>query len=476
VSRPAPTRVGIVGGGIAGVCLAWLLDGACDVVLFERSESLGGHARTVAVEHRGRSYAVDVGAQIFSRALQPTVVRLTELLGVGTFAHTMGTTLGDHGAPRPRFVSPMTGRWWPLCAAWNLAGQWAFFQLARHARSLERDGDWAPSLDAWLRGLRFLGHEARERVVLPWLSALAGCSLEAGRRMSARAAIAVPARSLSDGVFSSFRYSHAAIGLGGVVELLASRCASLRARRGAGVARLERADRGYRIHAADGSQTLVDALVLAAPPHATRGLARDLGRADVAACLERFEYFRTRMVIHTDPVYAHADRRLWSAYNATTTDGYCEGSIWYGALRPRLDDGATVDVFKSWASARPREPRELLHEAEFLHPLISPEFVAAQERLATLQGVEGLWFAGSYCRDIDLQETAVRSAIAVAEALAPGARNLARLQPSAAGDGPCAAAAHVARGRRASQAGSSRTSRYSSPGSIASDARTSARG
>jgi uncharacterized protein len=427
VSGRPRVRVGIVGGGIAGVCLAWLLDGACDVVLFEKSPLLGGHARTVTVDFRGQPYAVDVGAQIFSAALQPTVVRLWGLLGVRTFHHTMGTTIVDHGARLPRFVSPMAGRWWPMAAPWNLAGQWAFFQLAQHARRLESDGDWAPDLDTWLRSLRFLGHDARERVILPWLSALAGCSLDAGRRMSARAAIAVPARSLSDGVFSAFRYSHAGIGLGGVVELLASRCTSLDARRGTGVVRLERAGRGYRIHASDGSVTTVDDLVLAAPPHATRALVGELDRADVGECLGRFEYFRTRVAIHTDPAYVHPNRRLWSAYNATVSGRYCEGSIWYGALRPRLAGGGTLDVFKSWATARPHEPRELLHDAEFLHPLISPAFVAAQDRLASLQGVERLWFAGSYCRDIDLQETAIRSALAVAERLAPGAENMVRL-------------------------------------------------
>jgi uncharacterized protein len=143
--------------------------------------------------------------------------------------------------------------------------------------------------------------------------------------------------------------------------------------------------------------------------------------------LASFETFRTRMVIHRDPVYVPADRRYWSSYNATTHDGTCEGSVWYGAIRDRLPDGHTVDLFKSWATARAREPREPLAEAEFRHALITPRYLISQARLAALQGVLGPWFAGSYTRDVDLQETALLSAVEVVRRLAPGAPNLGRL-------------------------------------------------
>ncbi len=43
---PLP-RVGIVGGGIAGVSCAWLLDGVAQAVLFEARPVLGGHAHTI---------------------------------------------------------------------------------------------------------------------------------------------------------------------------------------------------------------------------------------------------------------------------------------------------------------------------------------------------------------------------------------------------------------------------------------------
>jgi predicted NAD/FAD-binding protein len=87
-----------------------------------------------------------------------------------------------------------------------------------------------------------------------------------------------------------------------------------------------------------------------------------------------------------------------------------------------------VDVFKSWAARRRAEPSEVLLERRFQHPLIRPSTVAAARGLARLQGRRGLFFSGQYTTGADLQETAVFSAMRVAEALAPASPTLASLK------------------------------------------------
>ena len=62
---PRGGAVGIVGAGIAGVSLAWLLDGQRDVVLIEAASAIGGNVRNVAIELDGASFVVDMGAQYF---------------------------------------------------------------------------------------------------------------------------------------------------------------------------------------------------------------------------------------------------------------------------------------------------------------------------------------------------------------------------------------------------------------------------
>ena len=102
--------------------------------------------------------------------------------------------------------------------------------------------------------------------------------------------------------------------------------------------------------------------------------------------------------------------------------------MWVGALHDPLPSGATVDVFKSWAQRRRADPKRIILERRFKHPLITPRAIAAARALRPLQGRHGLYFSGAYTTGTDLQETALYSAMKVAEALAPTSRKLASLQ------------------------------------------------
>lgn len=420
-------RVVVVGGGLAGLCAAWLLDGACDVTVLEASDRLGGHLHSVDVDADGAPLRVDLAAQFFGPRSHPTYGRLVDALGIREPALVtcdMGTTVFAPGAARPRFVSPMFGagarRVWPVLAPWNGPGQLAFYGFARAARRFVAGGDWSLTLDEWFAGLRGVPRAQREQILLPWVSALTGCALDEARSLSAMAAIAVGARGLPARLVAPYRWTTFRDGVAHLVRALQEACGTLTVRTRAAATRI---DADLTVHTEAGPFP-ADAVVLALPPAPlARLLAASARGAGIARPLPALGTFRTRMVVHTDPVYMHPDRRYWSSYNAEVTPGRCEGSVWYGALRP----GAPL-VFKSWASARAREPARIVHEAEYQHPLITPAYVAARSRIEAEQGREGLWVAGSWVADVDLQESAVTSALRVARELAPDAPNVARLE------------------------------------------------
>ena len=170
-------------------------------------------------------------------------------------------------------------------------------------------------------------------------------------------------------------------------------------------------------------------VVLNAPPRAGRKLLRPLHAfADVTALLDEYEYFDSRLLIHTDAAYVHRDHRNWAAYNAGVDGRRCEGSAWLGALQEKSASGASVHVFKSWAERRRADPKHILLERRFKHPLITRSTIKAARALRPLQGRKGLYFSGQYTTGMDLQESALYSAMQVAEALAPGSRTLASLE------------------------------------------------
>jgi predicted NAD/FAD-binding protein len=186
---------------------------------------------------------------------------------------------------------------------------------------------------------------------------------------------------------------------------------------------------GWSLQTATGRRGPYQYVVLNAPPLAGRELLSAVpGFEDVTAALDAYEFFDSRLVIHTDPAYVYPDRSDWAAYNAEVNGVECEGSVWLGALDPKLPSGATLDVFKSWATRRPTQPKRILAERRFQHAMLTETWMQAARALRPLQGQGGLYFSGIYTTGFDLQESAVYSAMKVAESLAPGSPTLQSLQ------------------------------------------------
>lgn len=166
-----------------------------------------------------------------------------------------------------------------------------------------------------------------------------------------------------------------------------------------------------------------------APPHVSKNLLQPLPwTSDIVPILGKFEWFETRMLIHTDAKYVHKSKDFWAAYNGLIDGTNSEGSVWYGGIHPKLPNGSTLDVFKSWASRRFADPSNILYERKFIHPHITPQGIRAARSLKSFQGRNGLFFSGQATTGFDLQESAVYSAMKVADALAPASASLQALR------------------------------------------------
>jgi predicted NAD/FAD-binding protein len=435
----ARPRIGIVGGGMAGVATAWLLDGAYDVVLFEARDVLGGNVRTVEVDVGGRTVAVDAGAQYFHPGPYPTYTRLLAQLGLyaadGSATETRPTpatiTVARQGEEHPRLVSPQTpDRSWPLTESWNVPGLAAFAVFARQAQLLhDRDGDWSLSFQDWIDGLP-ISADAREHLVLPFVASLFSGEVEPTRAFSARAATIFLAEALSAGGFGEITYYTLAHGLGPVIERLAADCTTLTARTGTAVDHVTR-EGDLFVVSAGGMTDRFDHLVVAAPPTGTLDMLADLAGADaVRAALNGVAFEPAELTLHLDAAYASADPREWSLINTIGNDRFAETSMWLGPVLPPGPDGTQAPVWKSWTAHRDAPPAQPLHVEKYKHLLPTVATLQAQAQLQALQGQGNLWFAGGWTRSYDAQETALLSALDVAAALAPQSARAAGLMPA----------------------------------------------
>jgi hypothetical protein len=132
--------------------------------------------------------------------------------------------------------------------------------------------------------------------------------------------------------------------------------------------------------------------------------------------------------LHRQPTYAPTDPEHRSFLNVRAAGPYSEGSMSMAHVMPTLVDGTPIDLWKSWSTFRAEAPGEPLAETTYRHMIPTVDTLAAQAALAGQQGLDGLFVLGGYTRPYDSQETALLSALAAAEALAPEAPNVALLR------------------------------------------------
>ncbi len=429
-------RVGIVGGGAAGVMTAWLLDGAYDTVIVEAGPVLGGNLVTVEVDVRGQPAYIDVGPQYFHPGPYPTYSRLVTLLGLDgdVYAAPSSITIFAPGEPTPRFVSPiLPARVWPLQQDWNTPGVDAFTTLTRQAIDDDQhDHDWHETVDEFL-GRLALTDAQRQQILLPWIASIAGVDLAITRGWSARAALVFLARATAS-LLETVAYQTMRHGMQGVLTALVAGCSTATVRTASKVTTVTRAPDGrLQVMTADGAVDTFDALVIAAPAHAAVRFLADLPGADAQrAALAKVEWTEARLLLHRDGLYAPTDPRMQSFLNCQAGATVCEGSMRLADALAPMADGQPVDLWKSWASFRAVEPAQVVHETAFKHVSITPGTHDAQVALRALSGAGGLWFAGGWTQDFDAQETCLVSALAVCTGLGASDSTHARALAAAA--------------------------------------------
>jgi predicted NAD/FAD-binding protein len=240
---------------------------------------------------------------------------------------------------------------------------------------------WEITVDAWIRSLP-LRRAFKEDVLHPWITATIGCTRGDARRTSARSILQTFALAFPANLLEGPTTYNSKIGLQGNLQRMLDRSPTARVHLCTPAQALGRTRGEWFLHTPSGRKGPYRFVVLNAPPRIGRELLRPQPAfADVTALLDVYRYFDSRLLVHTDPAYMHGDRRNWAAYNAGVNGRQCEGSAWLGALQEKR-----VHVFKSWAQRRRADPKHIVLERRFKHPLIGRSTIKAARALRPLQG------------------------------------------------------------------------------------------
>ncbi|WP_439681079.1 FAD-dependent oxidoreductase [Embleya sp. MST-111070] len=421
-------RIGIAGAGIAGLTLAWLIDGTHDSVVLEARDDIGGNLCSRRfVDAGGATRVIDLGVHGVPLEAFTLFQSLTRNLGLAEddWITTPATyTIAQAGRELPLFRGPLTAPGGDKTAQSDPStadARQAIAMLVREAADwIARDLDWAVPLrdvvEPWS-----LPATVKENVVYALPSSLWACDLPRASTLSARATAAVFASDAPAGTTPTTQTLRE--GMQDVARRLAARLDTADLRPGAALRHIRRVGDRLAMIDSRGDTHTVDTIVLAVPADAAAEALRDLPEADMARrALSAYRYADIAHGVHLDPCYLCPDPLHRSTTNITVDGAWAPSTV-----RRRFDDGG--EAFVSRLDHRESLPRRLLARAGFRTLLPLPAMFAAQRRLRELQGHGDLYFAGHVMTQVPTQESAMVTAVDVARVLAPDNPRLAILTP-----------------------------------------------
>ncbi len=385
-----------------------------EVVLFEQSTRLGGHARTLTVPRPEGAIAVDTGFIVYNEVNYPLLTNYFAMLGVPTKASEMSFGVSYGNGALEFSASSLAGLFAQrrnLASPRYLGMLFDIRQFFKAARSVYGRYD-DPTLGEFIESLG-LGSWFRDRFLLPMGAAIWSTS--------ARQMMLFPAKT-----FVRFFDNHALLGATGqhpwrtvvggsqsYVEILAARLGAS-ARPGATVVRVERRQGGIVVTLADGGSEVFDEVVFAC--HADVAL-RLLAEPDQneREILGAFRFRDNEAVLHSDMRVMPNARGAWASWNYSSSGEADEHDVsvtyWMNKLQG-IDGGA---LFVSLNPDREIAAEKTFDRHTFRHPEFSQAAINAQGRMGEIQGVSGVWYCGAWQRN-GFHEDGLWSAVRVVEA------------------------------------------------------------
>ena len=402
-------KIAVIGSGISGLGAALLLSAQHEVTVFERNDYVGGHSRTIEVGESKQP--VDTGFIVFNERNYPHLTGMFKYLNVPVQKSDMsfGASIANGWLEYSSKGLLGQKRNWLRPAYWRM-----LLDILRFNRQATRYIDAPPhvTLGQVIADLR-LGVWFRDYYLLAMGAAIWSCSVQT--------MLAYPASS-----FLRFFKNHGLLTVndqpqwytvtGGsrtYVQLLRARLSG-HIRTQTPISKIVRQAQGVELTDAAGQTYQFDQVVIAA--HANEALAMlDSPTSSEREILGSFQFQPNDVVVHNDRSFMPRIRACWASWIYLTEGQRDERSVvsltyWMNLLQGIPDK---LPIYITLNPGRAPAAGRVYDHHVFSHPVFTTATLTAQQRLAEIQGVDRIWYAGAWQR-YGFHEDGLLSAVNVA--------------------------------------------------------------
>ncbi|KAL5702384.1 cyclopropane-fatty-acyl-phospholipid synthase [Ranunculus cassubicifolius] len=395
-------RVAVIGAGISGLVSAYVLakEGA-DVVLYEKEDYLGGHARTVTMD----GVDLDLGFMVFNRVTYPNMMEFFESLGVDMEISDMSFSVSLDKGQGCEWGS-RNGLSGLFAQKRNLLNPY-FYQMIKEIVKFKDDVlkyledhennpdiDHSETLGDFIKSHGY-SELFQKAYIVPMCASIWSSPSEGVMGFSAFSILSFCRNHHLLQVFGRPQWltvksrSHSYVNK--VREELESRSCQIRT--GYAVQSVSTFDGGCTIEGEDGSRETFDSCVLGV--HSVDALSM-LGKGatyEETRILGAFQYVYSDIFLHRDKNFMPKNPAAWSAWNFLGSLGnkLCL-TYWLNVLQNIPEDGEPFLVTLN----PPHTPEHTLLKWRTSHPVPSVAASKASLELNDIQGKRGIWFCGAY--------------------------------------------------------------------------------
>ncbi len=408
-------RIAIIGSGISGLSAAFLLSNKFDVCLYEKENNLGGHTRTVNFIDNHKNISIDTGFIVFNDKNYPDLLSFFNELGVYSEDSNMSFSVSSKNTDFEYGGSNLNSLFGQRKNLFSIS----FYKLVIEILRLYKVSKKINTKDKSIQNITiedFLNKNSfsenlRELHIYPMISSIWSSNSKEVKKFPLFSFINFFSNHGLFDLKNRPQWKYVKNGSYNYIKKLLNK-KLFTYKTNSKIKKIIRGNNIIKIVNEKNETFIFDKLVIAT--HADQAIEMLDTLLDCEKkLLSSFKYSTNKAFLHSDENYMPKRKKVWSSWNFLKQNNEKEFTVTYWMNKLQNIQGSK----NYFVTINPKlEPKKIIDQVIFEHPIFTLDTHNAQKELYKLQGNKNTYYCGSYF-GYGFHEDGIQSATKIAELL-----------------------------------------------------------